>query len=316
MRERAEAAAARADGERILAEARLNAVKSEYGAFGEEEDFTSMERFDEIERQYRAFRAFFKKEWRKAKGGYERRRSPMFSPPKIRAAGRIRAKRTENRANHEKDAIQKGKIEKKYLVVTRYLRVQWLLGTAAGISSAGEAATCPPGSPSSSLSFWWRCPCSCLRCCLRSRGKARRAFRSTARLRGGKRRNCVGGRRGLRPEGETAEPVPAKGQKTRFDGLTRIDGRREAFGREQFDDDVTLPALCREFRNFAAGCLGLYYEESDIRRFVAGLAVSHIMILQGMSGTAKLRSHTLSASISAIRLRSYPSSPCGKSAPI
>lgn len=67
MRERAEAAAARADGERILAEARLNAVKSEYGAFGEEEDFTSMERFDEIERQYRAFRAFFKKEWRKAK---------------------------------------------------------------------------------------------------------------------------------------------------------------------------------------------------------------------------------------------------------
>ena len=85
---------------------------------------------------------------------------------------------------------------------------------------------------------------------------------------------------------DAAAPKTAA-QKTRFDGLTRIDGKRSAFADESFDDSVTLPELCREFRNFAAGRLGLYYEEADIRRFIAGLAVSHIMILQGMSGTGK-----------------------------
>lgn len=90
---------------------------------------------------------------------------------------------------------------------------------------------------------------------------------------------------------EEIQPLPAAAkkaeQKTRFDGLTRIDGRRETFAAERFQDEVMLPELCREFRNFAAGQLGLYYEEADIRRFIAGLAVSHIMILQGMSGTGK-----------------------------
>ena len=53
--------------ESTLDKARINALKSQCGGFAPEEDFTSMERFDELERQYRAFREFFKKEWRKAK---------------------------------------------------------------------------------------------------------------------------------------------------------------------------------------------------------------------------------------------------------
>ena len=52
-------------------------------------------------------------------------------------------------------------------------------------------------------------------------------------------------------------------------------------------DRVTLEEFCNEFRNFAAGELGLYHSIDDIRRFIAGLAVSHILILQGMSGTGK-----------------------------
>ncbi|HJB92434.1 MAG TPA: hypothetical protein H9708_00595 [Candidatus Borkfalkia stercoripullorum] len=67
QREEAESAAARLEEERDLARARVNALKSEYGAFAPEEDFTAREQFDEIERQYRIFRDFFKKEWRKAK---------------------------------------------------------------------------------------------------------------------------------------------------------------------------------------------------------------------------------------------------------
>ena len=95
--------------------------------------------------------------------------------------------------------------------------------------------------------------------------------------------------RNLQEGADTAAPVKRKKSeaKTRFDGLTRIDERRASFSEEKFEDGVGLAELCDEFRNFAAGSLGLYYEEADIRKFIAGLAVSHIMILQGMSGTGK-----------------------------
>lgn len=45
--------------------------------------------------------------------------------------------------------------------------------------------------------------------------------------------------------------------------------------------------MCDDFRNYCAGKLRLYYGIDDIRRFIAGLLVSHIVILQGMSGTGK-----------------------------
>ncbi len=51
--------------------------------------------------------------------------------------------------------------------------------------------------------------------------------------------------------------------------------------------EISLRDLCEEFRIFAAGKLGLYYDIAAIREFIAGLAVSHIVILQGMSGTGK-----------------------------
>ncbi len=74
---------------------------------------------------------------------------------------------------------------------------------------------------------------------------------------------------------------------SRFDGLTRIDGQREKYKRTDYKDDITLKRLCETFRNFSANKLKLYYDISDIRRFIAGMAVSHILILQGMSGTGK-----------------------------
>ena len=73
----------------------------------------------------------------------------------------------------------------------------------------------------------------------------------------------------------------------RFDGLTRIDRERSKYLRDDYEEAITLKELCERFRNYAAGNLRLYYEPSDIRRFIAGLLVSHIMILQGMSGTGK-----------------------------
>ena len=52
-----------------------------------------------------------------------------------------------------------------------------------------------------------------------------------------------------------------------------------------------LPSLVAHIRNYA-GCTGgnkerLFYKDDDIRAFLAGMAVSRLIILQGMSGTGK-----------------------------
>ena len=89
------------------------------------------------------------------------------------------------------------------------------------------------------------------------------------------------------PEQETkTEETEEVEDKTRFFMLTQIDDKAKTF---EFvsEDDITLEKLCEEFRHFSASQLRLYYDIYDIRRFIAGLSVSHIMILQGMSGTGK-----------------------------
>ncbi|MDE6868919.1 MAG: hypothetical protein K2J83_07265, partial [Clostridia bacterium] len=73
----------------------------------------------------------------------------------------------------------------------------------------------------------------------------------------------------------------------RFDGLTKIDESKASYARAGYDEKITLKGLCESFRNYSAGKLKLYYSEDDIRRFISGMAVSHILILQGMSGTGK-----------------------------
>ena len=73
----------------------------------------------------------------------------------------------------------------------------------------------------------------------------------------------------------------------RFCMLKGIDEHRGEYGHRRYDNRVTLERICEDFRNYAAYKLKLYYEIDDIRRFVAGMAVSKILILQGMSGTGK-----------------------------
>ncbi len=72
----------------------------------------------------------------------------------------------------------------------------------------------------------------------------------------------------------------------RFNMLVSLDSKRRP--RVYLDADVTsMRVFCDRFRSFAAGKLGLYYSIDDIREFVSGLAVSHVIILQGISGTGK-----------------------------
>ena len=75
--------------------------------------------------------------------------------------------------------------------------------------------------------------------------------------------------------------------RSRFCMLCDIDANRGKFQKPSYDDSITLKRLCEEFRNFACNKLKLYYSIDDIRRFIAGLAVTKILILQGMSGTGK-----------------------------
>ena len=76
-------------------------------------------------------------------------------------------------------------------------------------------------------------------------------------------------------------------KQSRFFMLTQTDEKMKKKERVSFTNDITLQSLCERFRNFSASRLGLYYEPSDIRQFISGLAVSHILVMQGMSGTGK-----------------------------
>ena len=75
--------------------------------------------------------------------------------------------------------------------------------------------------------------------------------------------------------------------RSRFYMLSEIDANRGRYQKTGYDEGVTLKSFCDDFRNFASSKLKLYYSIDDIRRFIAGLAVSKIVILQGMSGTGK-----------------------------
>ena len=77
------------------------------------------------------------------------------------------------------------------------------------------------------------------------------------------------------------------GDNPRFEELTRIDRTMVDYRAPAFDETIGLAELCERFRNFAAYRLHLYYSIDDIRRFIASLGVSPIIIMQGMSGTGK-----------------------------
>ena len=88
-----------------------------------------------------------------------------------------------------------------------------------------------------------------------------------------------------REEEQTEGPLEEGG--SRFYMLTEIDKSYENYERPEYNENIGLRELCEEFRKFSAGELKLYYDIEDIRRFIGALAVTKLIILQGMSGTGK-----------------------------
>ncbi len=86
---------------------------------------------------------------------------------------------------------------------------------------------------------------------------------------------------------ELEEGSEEKETGSRFYMLTEIDKEYEEYTRPDYDEEISLKELCEEFRNYSAGKLKLYYDIEDIRRFIGALAVTKLIILQGMSGTGK-----------------------------
>ena len=91
------------------------------------------------------------------------------------------------------------------------------------------------------------------------------------------------------PHTEEVEKAKKKDSGDRFQKLILLDKQYPKKEYVVSTEDLTLEYLCRRFRSFASRIQGnpLYYSIDDIRRFVAALGVTKIMILQGMSGTGK-----------------------------
>ena len=76
-------------------------------------------------------------------------------------------------------------------------------------------------------------------------------------------------------------------QVQRFPKLALVDIKYQGYEWPEFDNEITLQEFAERYRLFAASQLHLYYTPEIIRRFIAGMAASKILILEGISGTGK-----------------------------
>ena len=74
---------------------------------------------------------------------------------------------------------------------------------------------------------------------------------------------------------------------SRFPKLVTIDEEFKDYKVVNYNNSFTLEEFVDAFRNFAASELKLYYQTNMIRLFVAALASTKLVILQGISGTGK-----------------------------
>lgn len=73
----------------------------------------------------------------------------------------------------------------------------------------------------------------------------------------------------------------------RFPKLSLVDSKYLKYTRPAFDDTITLKQFAEDYRLFAASQMHLYYTPEIVRRYIAGMAASKILILEGISGTGK-----------------------------
>ena len=78
-----------------------------------------------------------------------------------------------------------------------------------------------------------------------------------------------------------------KNMEHRFPKLTLVDEKYADIELPTYDDEMSLEDFTEGYRYFACSQMGLYYTPEIVRRFVAGMASSKLLILEGISGTGK-----------------------------
>ena len=73
----------------------------------------------------------------------------------------------------------------------------------------------------------------------------------------------------------------------RFPKLTLVDEQYASYELPDYNNIITLEEFAEGYRLFAASQMKLYYTAEIVRRFVAGMAASKLLILEGISGTGK-----------------------------
>lgn len=72
-----------------------------------------------------------------------------------------------------------------------------------------------------------------------------------------------------------------------FQSLSRWINFYKTYEPPAYNNDITLSGICEAYRNFACSRMHLYYDIKTIRLFIAGMASTKLIILQGISGTGK-----------------------------
>ncbi|MBR1506462.1 MAG: hypothetical protein IJ619_00460 [Eubacterium sp.] len=96
-------------------------------------------------------------------------------------------------------------------------------------------------------------------------------------------------------EGEGAESIQqAAGEDgmvitndRRFSKLYEVDMFYKNYQPPEYDNEITLEGICERYRYFACYKMHLFYDIKTIRLFIAGMASTKLIILQGISGTGK-----------------------------
>lgn len=93
-------------------------------------------------------------------------------------------------------------------------------------------------------------------------------------------------------EGGEAQPVVVESgvvqtNDRRFSKLLEVDDFYKAYTPPEYDNEINLQGIVENFRNFACSRMRLYYEPKTIMLFLAGMASTKLIILQGISGTGK-----------------------------
>ena len=90
-----------------------------------------------------------------------------------------------------------------------------------------------------------------------------------------------------KPSTEGEEEIEEGEPGIRFPRLVAIDEAYKNYKLQKYENSSTLAELIDDFRCFSASQLGLYYDFTILRPFIAGLACGKLIILQGISGTGK-----------------------------